>query len=105
MTYEEIAEKYPINKVLFRKIEKIKTVFFWYSEKDKEIYRAKYSDAVFSDDGTVKYTETRIIEKRVEGWLYDGSDWYVVENSWDGWITIDQEDLDEFKKIGIAYEI
>ena len=104
MTYEEINTKYPVGKLLYRKIEKKRRCGFWASEHDKRVFRAKDPDAKFACNGTVIYHETITSEKRVEGWLFDGSDWHVVEDSWDGWIPLDQEDLDEYEKIGIMYE-
>ena len=104
MTFEEISTKYPVGKLLYRKINKIRRLAFWYSEQDKRIYQAKYPDAEFAANGSVVYTDTSVSEKRVEGWLFDGTEWHVVEDSWDGWVPLDQEDLDNYEKIGIAAE-
>lgn len=104
MTYEEISAKYPIGKLLYRKITKVKRADFWSSEQDKKIYLSKYPDAEFTQNGGVIYTESTVKEKYVQGWLYNGEEWFVAEMTWDGWTEIDQEELDEYKKIGIAYE-
>jgi hypothetical protein len=104
MTYEEISTKYPIGKLLYRRIAKVKRAGFWNSEQDKEIYLSKHPDAEFTWNGGVIYTESVVQEKYVQGWLYDGEKWSVAELSWDGWTEIDQEELDEYEKIGIAYE-
>ena len=105
MTFEEISTKYPVGKLLYRKVEKERRCGFWASEHDKQIFRAKDPDAEFAWNGTVIYHETVVSEKRVEGWLFDGTEWNVVEDSWDGWVPLDQEDLDSYEKIGIATEV
>ena len=102
MTFEEISTKYPVGKLLYRKIEKERRCGFWASEHDKQIFRAKDPDAEFAWNGTVIYHETITSEKRVEGWLFDGEKWFVVEDTWDGWVTLDEEDLAEYEEIGIA---
>ena len=102
MTFEEISTKYPVGKLLYKKIEKERRCGFWASEHDKQIFRTKDPEAEFAWNGTVIYHETFIYEKRVEGWLFDGEEWSVVENTWDGWVTLDEEDLAEYEKIGTA---
>ena len=104
MTYEEISTKYPIGKLLYRKIDNIKRRDFWASEQDVKIFLAKDIDAQFTWNGEVIYTEKEVKTKHVEGWMFDGAEWYVAENGWDGWTPLDQEELDEYEKIGIAYE-
>jgi hypothetical protein len=102
MTYEEIKEKYPIGKLLYRTVTKEKRMAYWASAHDRKVYRTKYPDAEFADNGTVTYTETLIYEKRVEGWLYDGEDFFIAENTWDGWIPLDEDDLAEYEARGIV---
>ena len=104
MTYEEISTKYPVGKTLYVKIEKIKKTAFWANEHDKRVFLAKDPYAEFTPSGGVFYTENRVEAKYVEGWLFDGTDWHVAENGWDGWEPIDEEDLEDYAEIGIAYE-
>jgi hypothetical protein len=104
MTYEEISTKYPIGKLLYRKINKIQRAAFWYNEQDKKIYLAKYPDALFLANGVIMYTDTLIDEKRVEGWLCTKEGWFVAEDGWDGWTILDEDDLAEIEAKGIAYE-
>ena len=104
MTFEEISTKYPVGKLLYRKVEKERRCGFWASEHDKQIFRAKDPNAEFAWNGTVIYYETVTSEKRVEGWLFDGKEWSVVEDTWDGWVALDEDDLAEYEKIGIAAE-
>ena len=102
MTFEEISTKYPVGKLLYRKVEKERRCAFWASEHDKQIFRAKDPNAEFLWNGVVTYHETITSEKRVEGWLFDGKEWSVVEDTWDGWVALDEDDLAEYEKIGIA---
>lgn len=102
MTYEEISTKYPIGKLLYRTIEKERRIAHWASAQDRHIYRAKYPDAKFSDNGTVTYTETIIYEKRVEGYLCTNEGFFVAEDTWDGWVVLDDDDLADFEAKGIA---
>ena len=102
MTYEEIVKEYPIGKLLYRTIEKEKRVAFWASAKDRELYRLKYPDAEFADNGTVTYTETFVYEKRVEGYICTEKGFFVAENTWDGWQPLDDDDLAEYKARGIV---
>ena len=102
MTYEEISNKYPIGKLLCRTIEKERRVDFWATEKDMQVYRAKYPDAEFGVNGTVIYTETTIFEKKVEGWLVTEDGFFVAENTWDGWYPLDEDELAEYEAMGIA---
>lgn len=102
MTFEEISTKHPVGKLLYRKVEKERRCGFWASEHDKQIFRAKDPNAEFAWNGTVIYYEIITSEKRVEGWLFNGKEWSVVEDTWDGWVPLDEDDLAEYEKIGIA---
>ena len=102
MTYEEIKEKYPIGKLLYRTITKEKRMACWASAYDRKVYRAKYPDAEFADNGTVTYTETIIYEKHVDGYLCTNEGFFVAEDTWDGWVPLDDDDLAEFEAKGIA---
>lgn len=102
MTYEEISTKYPIGKLLYRTINKVRRAGFWHNDQDKKIYLAKYPDAEFTLNGGVVYTETVFNEKRVEGWLRTEEGWFVAEDDWDGWEPVDQEDLDRWEALGIV---
>lgn len=102
MTYEEISTKYPIGKLLCRTIEKERRVDFWATETDMRVYRAKYPDAEFGVNGTVIYTETKIFEKRVEGWLVTEDGFFVAEDTWDGWQPLDEDELTGYEARGIA---
>jgi hypothetical protein len=102
MTYEEISTKYPIGKLLYRTIEKEKRTAFWANAKDRQLYRLKYPDAEFADNGTVRYTETIVYEKRVEGYVCTKEGFFVAEDTWDGWQTLDDDDLAEYEAMGIV---
>lgn len=101
MTYEEISTKYPIGKPLYRKVNKIKRLGFWKNEQDRNIYLAKDPEAQFTANGGVVYTDVSISEKYVKGWLCTDEGWFVAEDGWDGWMPVDQEELDRWEAIGI----
>ena len=104
MTYKEISTKYPIGKLLCRKVNKIRRGAFWYTEQDKRIYLAKDPEAQFTTNNGVIYPDTSISEKRVKGWLRTDEGWFVAEDGWDGWTALDEDDLAEIEAEGIAYE-
>lgn len=91
MTYEKISKKYPIGKVLATTTEPIHDELVWYNERDLEVYRRKYDKVVVNSDNTCSCYGTHVYIDRVEGWLYDGEEWTVVENTWDGWVPVDVE--------------
>jgi len=43
------------------------------------------------DDGMVWCEEK--IEYKVNGYLFDGESWYPAIQTWDGWIPIDEEEI------------
>lgn len=104
MTYEEISEKYPIGKLLAR--EKIinNRVGYWVGQADKDFYLNNYTNVKFYDNFFVEYTEIFFKEYRVEGWIVNSEGFFVAENTWDGWQSLDQDELDEIESKGIIYE-
>ena len=102
MTYEEISTKYPVGKLLYRTVEEKIRKGHWITEQDKTFFRSKYQDCLFSTNGEVYYTETIIQVKSVEGRIFDGYEWSVTEDGWDGWTTIDKDELERYEKLGVA---
>lgn len=88
MTYEEISKKYPIGKVLTTTKVPIHEKLAWYSERDLEVYRREYERVVVNSDNTCSCYGTRVYVDRVDGWLFDGEEWSVVERTWDGWVPV-----------------
>ena len=104
MTYEEIKEKYPIGKVLCSKAIDSQHTRAWYTQEDIAIY--KQIDEV---DSTIKSStecyQTDTYERKVEGWLFDGEKWQVVEDSWYGWVPYSEEELEDLKLIDLKENI
>lgn len=44
------------------------------------------------EDGTIWCEERK--EDKVEGYLFDGEYWYPAIQTWDGWLPIDEEELE-----------
>lgn len=104
MTYEEISKKYPIGKLLAREKVFTRRTGGWATQVDKEFYLTNYKDVVFHDDGTVYFTEEKIKEYCVQGWICTAAGFFVAEETWDGWQILDNDDVAEIEAKGIMYE-
>ena len=104
MTFEEICVKYPVGKLLAREKVVTKHSGFWTTQADKDFYVNNYKQVKFFSNGNVEFVEEKIKEYHVQGWLYDGTDFFVAENGWDGWCPLDDDDLKEIESKGILYE-
>lgn len=104
MTYEEISTKYPIGKLLAR--EKIieKRSGFWCSIADQIFYINNYTNVTFYNNGKVEYEEVKFKDYFVQGWICTSDGFFVAENSWDGWIILDDDELKEIENKGIAQD-
>ena len=103
MTYEEISTKYPIGKLLARTITQYTEKGFVATEGDRAYYLSHFKNVTFSDNYAY-YTISKVKEYHVEGWICDCNGFHVAENTWDGWVELDDEDLAEIEAKGIAYE-
>ena len=99
MTYEEIKKKYPIGKIIkiFYSKEEIRT--YYYTENDLKIYREKYGKVNIINDSVCSYIIKHCYEHKVEGWIFDGKEWMPAYDTWDGWIPIPKESLEEIDGI------
>lgn len=97
MTYEEIKEKYPIGKVLCSKTIDSQHTRAWYTQEDIAIYKQKYRKVEVFPNNTCECYQTDTYETKVEGWLFDGEKWQVVQDSWDGWVPYSEEELERFE--------
>ncbi len=50
-----------------------------------EFYKLNYPDIIFYPDNTCTYTQKTILEDIVEGYVYNGKDWYPARELWGGW--------------------
>lgn len=107
MTYEEISTKYPIGKLLAREIIHKTEKTYVANEMDKSYFLAKFKNVSFTSDGMYEYacyTVTEIKKYYVQGWIATNEGFFVAENTWDGWVELDDDDLAEIEKKGIACE-
>lgn len=93
MTYEELIQKYPIGKVLHEKVIENEDILPYYSEKDISAYRAKYDRVEVLNSKEVKTYLTHNFSDVVEGYIFDGTEWYPAYDTWDGWVPYRKEDL------------
>lgn len=94
MTYEEI-QKYPVGTIYNFKLIKYSVNGFWYNQNDKAIIAedSTLTNLHFYDNNT--YTAIRIqkINHKIDGWLFDGEEWYCVERTnYDSYEKIEEEE-------------
>ena len=97
MTYEEIKEKYPIGKILCSKTIDSHYIKAWYTQEDIIMYKQKYHKVEVFPDNTCKCYRTDTYETKVEGWLFDGEEWRVVQDTWDGWVPYSEKALEQLE--------
>lgn len=97
MTFEEIKSKYPIGFILKSVPVNVHDTKIYYNQKDLEIYRKQYTIVDVMPMNICECYRTDILETKVEGWVFDGEDWAVAYNTWDGWQTYDDDELMEFE--------
>ena len=95
MTYEEI-QNYPVGTIYKFELTKYNVDGFWYNLGDKLIIArdSTLTNLYFHDDNT--YTATRIqkTDYKIDGWLFDGEEWYCVERTaYDRYERIEEEML------------
>ena len=95
--YEELEKlrmKYPIGTEV-NVVEQIhERKLPYYCERDLIEYRRKYGKVEVLDDVYCLVKERIRIAETVDGYLFDGDKWIIVENTWDGWLPIDVEEND-----------
>lgn len=94
-TLSELIKNCPIgSKLNYHRTVK-KSTCYWANKIDKEMLRKLYDDIVFDDDGTCSFTETRERFDLVAAHLFDGEYWYPVVDTFDGFVPIEVEDINE----------
>ena len=95
--YEELKrlqQKYPIGTKV-NVVEQIhERKLPYYCERDLIEYRRKYGNVEVLDNVYCLVKEKIRISETVDGYLFDGDKWIIVENTWDGWIPINIEEED-----------
>lgn len=92
-TLEELQQKHPINsiyKICWNDIHE------WCpTPVDVYVFKKRHPNIRnfhLNDDGVVRCQEKH--ESIVEGYLFDGEYWYPAIQTWDGWLPIDEKELD-----------
>lgn len=90
----ELKEKYPIGTKLNYKQRKVFFNLPYYNENDLQKYKKQYLTVEILDENYCKVSEIEEKYNKVDGYLFDGEDWIVVEDTWDGWypIEVDNEE-------------
>lgn len=88
-TYEELKEKFPVGTIYC--IKKQEERNYYYDERDIQSYLALYSHVKILDNNLCLCI--RIIEYKVDGYLFDGEYWYPAKRTWDGWDKIDEDEI------------
>ena len=91
-TLEELQKEHPVGSVY---------QIYWNhcrewcpTENDLIVLKQKLSNArnfIQKPDGTVWYDEKK--ENKVDGYIFDGKYWYPAIQTWDGWLPIDEEEI------------
>lgn len=93
--YEELKElqqKYPIGTEVNVVEQTYKRKLPYYCERDLIEYRRKYGKVEVLDGVYCVVREKIRITETVDGYLFDGNKWVIVENTWDGWLPIHLEE-------------
>ena len=85
-TLQELEENFPVGKVYYE--ETVEHICWYYNDNDIYKYKEMYIKVEYINDETVKCTE--LIQRKVEGYIFDGEYWYPAVDSWDGWYPIEE---------------
>lgn len=91
-TLEELQKNYPIGKVISYTQRKF-VIGVYLNQNDIEAYRKNYTDVKILNDYEVSYVIPSKPLITVKGYLFDGKHWFAMEETWDGWIHIEEEFL------------
>ena len=89
-TYEELKEKFPIGTIYQTEEKEYKC--YYYNLDDIHYYNTMYDRVIVIGQDTCLCIKK--IEYKVEGYLFDGTYWYPAKRTWDGWETIDEDEVD-----------
>lgn len=88
-TFEELKEKYPIGTKVNHKQWTTFVNLPYNNKTDLIIYREEYGEVEVLDEN---YCKVRMPQEKfevVEGYLFNGENWCLVKNTWDGWVEIE----------------
>ena len=91
-TLEELQKEHPVGSVYHIYWNDI---YEWcYTETDIKLFKQKHPNIrnfKQNSDGMVWCQEKH--ENTVDGYIFDGKYWYPAIQTWDGWIPIDEEEI------------
>lgn len=94
MTYEQI-QNYPVGTVYNTIINEYSTGGYWYNNNDRILISEDktLTDLHFYNDNTFTAIRESKTEEKIDGWIFDGEEWYCAELTWDGFQIILDEDI------------
>ena len=95
MTYEEI-QNYPIGTIYKFGLTRHSVIGFWYNQNDRLILAKDntLTDLHFYDNNTYTAIRLQKTDYKIDGWLFDGEEWYCVERiAGDRYEKIEEEEL------------
>ena len=91
-TLEELQKEHPVGSVYHIYWNDI---YEWcYTETDVKLFKQKHPNIrnfKQNSDGMVWCQEKH--ENTVDGYIFDGKYWYPAIQTWDGWLPIDEEEI------------
>lgn len=94
-TAEELLNTYPIGYIVFSFSKQSYRNEVYYNKTDLELIYKKYgkNNVQILDECYAKCTYIDTIEKKVEGYIFDGEHWRPAYSTWDGWVPYDEDDF------------
>ncbi len=90
---ERLKQKYPIGSKIIYNFRTDNSKLYYYNKDDLNIYKGIYGNKLTILDNNTAYVETIIEDSaRVDGYLYTINGWNLVQDTWDGFIIIDEPD-------------
>lgn len=103
MTYEEISKKYPVGSVYEKGCSTYTFGGYWATQADLEVLKDRLARGVYSElkikepkenepMGTYEAIVKKPYECKVEGWIFNGTEWYVGRIEGYDWVICDHLD-------------
>lgn len=91
-TLEELEKKYPVGYCYHKHTSSV--TFYALTPQDLKIEKIKHPDSkieyVGEDRGFSIYKRYDTYEYCIEGYIFNGKEWFPAINTWDGWDIIDE---------------
>lgn len=95
----KLQQKYPIGTKVNVQEVKERAQLPYYCEKDLIEYRRMFGKVTVIDENYCSVIENKTLCNVVDGYLFDGKEWCIAENTWDGWLPIHIDGEGEKEKI------